>query len=97
MVKIVSRRNHDCATVALSGTFDFTARALFRNAYEQWLAAPDVRELVVDLREVSVSDSTVPGMLLVLRERARRSGKAVRVRTADPVVDAVLDSVRFSA
>src|SRR5689334_6587453 len=97
MVRIMSRKSHDCAIVALSGTFDFDARTLFRHACERWLAVPDVQELLIDLRGVSANDSTVPGMLLVLRERARRIGKEVRVRSADPVVDAVLVSVRFSA
>jgi anti-anti-sigma factor len=81
-MKITIERRPSAVVMALCGTFDFSAREAFNNAYEHWLAQPDVHEIRVDLHGVGALDASAPGMLLVLRERARDLGKRLSLANA---------------
>jgi anti-anti-sigma factor len=81
---VFSERRCAAAVLTLLGIVDFEARGAFRDAYEPWLAVPEIREIHVDLDGVQRLDASVPGMLLLLRERARAAGKRFIVSNAQP-------------
>jgi len=89
-MKITTLRWPGAAVLALSGTFDASTRADFRDACERWLDVPEVREIRVDLRDVRALDASVPGILLLARERARAAGKDLRVANARATVEEAL-------
>jgi anti-anti-sigma factor len=89
-MKITTERRQAAAVMALCGTFDFSARGAFKDAYEHWLAQPDIHEIRVDLHGVCALDASAPGMLLVLRERARDLGKRLSLANAHAAVKEAL-------
>jgi len=73
--------------IRISGRFDFEGHRAFRDAYEQ---AEGVRRFVVDLSATEYVDSAGLGMLLLLREHARRHGAGVVLSRASPAVERIL-------
>jgi anti-anti-sigma factor len=94
-MKITIGRDRAAAILALSGTFDFATHTEFKEAYERWLEAHDVSEIHIDLGGVSALDASAPGMLLVLRERARAAGKRITVANARPLMQEALALTSF--
>lgn len=57
------------AKIAMAGRFDFNSHRQFREAYQQVLDDPAVKEIEIDLGAVDYLDSSALGMLLLLREK----------------------------
>jgi len=83
------------SVIRLAGRFDFTAHRTFRDAYEPQLRDAQVRELEVDLGQVDYLDSSALGMLLILKEKAAASAKAVALANCRGTVRQVLDIANF--
>lgn len=62
------------ATLTIDGRFDFAAHGQFRKCTESALALPALRQIEVNLAQVSYLDSSALGMLLLLREKAANAG-----------------------
>ena len=83
------------AVVRLQGRFDFNTHREFREVTEAAVGAEGVREIQVDLGEVDYLDSSALGMLLMLRDRARNSNKAIALVNCRGSVRQVLDIANF--
>lgn len=65
--------------IKLSGRFDFSWFARFRELYEPLLNNPNVRTIHVNFAEVNYIDSSALGMLMLLKEKADPHGKKVHL------------------
>jgi anti-anti-sigma factor len=84
------------SVIRLAGRFDFNAHRTFRDAYEPQLLDGSVREVEIDLGQVDYLDSSALGMLLMLKEKAEASAKAVALVNCKGTVKQVLDIANFS-
>ncbi|MEI7968516.1 MAG: STAS domain-containing protein [Betaproteobacteria bacterium] len=85
----------DRATIRLNGRFDFNAHRHFREAYESQLGSGDVKQVEIDFGQVDYVDSSALGMLLMLKEKAQASSKAVVLLNCKGTVKQVLDIANF--
>ncbi|HNH36303.1 MAG TPA: STAS domain-containing protein [Rhodocyclaceae bacterium] len=83
------------AVIRLQGRFDFNAHREFREATEQALREAGAKELRVDLAEVEYLDSSALGMLLMLRDKAKATNRAVVLANCRGAVRQVLDIANF--
>lgn len=88
--------NGSQAVLALSGRFDFSAHRDFRSASKALVDNPAVRDIVIDFTQVDYMDSSALGMLLLLRQGAEDSGKAVTLRPGTGTVKKVLEIANFA-
>jgi HptB-dependent secretion and biofilm anti anti-sigma factor len=84
------------AEIRLLGRFDFNAHREFREAVDAVLADGEARDLAVDLGGVEYLDSSALGMLLMLRDKAKVTGKTITLTNCRGVVKQVLDIANFS-
>jgi HptB-dependent secretion and biofilm anti anti-sigma factor len=89
----VSNRDGKMVLV-LQGRFDFNSHREFREAVDQAINGA-TRDIQVDLAGVDYLDSSALGMLLMLRERAKGSGKEVELANARGSVKQVIDIANF--
>lgn len=82
------------AVIQLQGRFDFNAHREFREAVDSALAA-SAKEIQVDLGGVDYLDSSALGMLLMLRDKAKGSGREVSLAKCTGAVKQVLDIANF--
>lgn len=83
------------ARIQLSGRFDFNAHREFREAVDKALSSQGTTEVAVDLGNVAYLDSSALGMLLMLRDKAKTSGKSVFLTNAKGSVKQVLEIANF--
>jgi HptB-dependent secretion and biofilm anti anti-sigma factor len=83
------------AEIQLLGRFDFNAHREFREAIDVALADAAATELAVDMGGVEYLDSSALGMLLMLRDKAKVSGKPIALVNCRGVVKQVLDIANF--
>ena len=83
------------ARIQLSGRFAFNSHREFRDAVDRALSSPGTTEAAVDLGNVAYLDSSALGMLLMLRDKAKTSGKTVCLANAKGSVRQVLDIANF--
>jgi anti-anti-sigma factor len=95
-MKIQTSRTDACATLRLSGRFQFDSRRDFRSAYDQFIADAGVKVIVLDFTGVDYLDSSALGMLLLLREKAGAVGKEVELANTRGAVRQVLDVANFA-
>jgi anti-anti-sigma factor len=81
--------------IRLSGRFDFTTRGHFLNQVEAALADAQGDEIRVDLGQVDYIDSSGLGMLLMLRDKAKRYAKGVVLSGAQGMVKDVIVTAQF--
>lgn len=82
--------------IRLHGRFDFNSHREFRDAVDKLLHDPGVTSVTVDLSKVDYLDSSALGMLLMLRDRCRSSGKTVSLSQSQGAVKQVLEIANFS-
>lgn len=82
------------AVIQLQGRFDFNAHREFREAVDAALAGGS-GEIRVDLGGVDYLDSSALGMLLMLRDKAKGSGRDVVLTKCAGAVKQVLDIANF--
>ena len=83
------------AEIRLLGRFDFNAHREFREAVDAALADIAATQLSVDLGGVDYLDSSALGMLLMLRDKAKVTGKSIALTNCRGVVKQVLDIANF--
>jgi len=81
-------------TIALQGRFDFNSHREFREAVDRAIKET-ASEIHVDLSGVDYLDSSALGMLLVLRDKAKGTGKTVVLANARGAVRQVIDIANF--
>lgn len=83
------------AVLHLNGRFDFSIHKGFRDACEQALATPQIKEIEVNLSGVDYLDSSALGMLLLLKERSGKIGAQTRLSHCQASVRQILDIANF--
>ncbi len=83
------------AVLSLQGRFDFSQYSIFKEEQSQVLEKPDVDKIVLDFSQLQYLDSAALGVMLVLLDRAKESGKTVSIRGASGVVREILDVAHF--
>ena len=78
MPVIAAERDARRARLVLGGELDMTARLVAENALDELLSEP-VEQLVIDLGEVTLVDSTGMGLVLDVYDRARVEGFRLRL------------------
>ena len=81
--------------ILLSGRFDFNTHREFRSAVEPLVTDVGVAVVTIDFSGVEYLDSSALGMLLMLRDKAKTSGKTVCLANAKGSVRQVLDIANF--
>lgn len=84
-------------TIMLDSRFDFSCMNRFREQYEPALAHPEFKEIVVDFSAVEYLDSSAMGMLMLLREKAEKTGQTVRLDRVSGLALELLDIARFDS
>lgn len=80
--------------IVLLGRFDFNSHREFRDAVDRAINE-SASEIQVDLAGVDYLDSSALGMLLVLRDKAKGTGKTVVLANARGAVRQVIDIANF--
>lgn len=80
----------------LSGRFDYTTRNQFMAQVDGALAGSAGAELRVDMSGLEYIDSSALGMLLMLRDKAKKLDKTVALSGAQGHVRQVIDTAQFS-
>lgn len=83
------------AEIRLQGRFDFNAHREFREAVDTALADATAQAISVDMGGVEYLDSSALGMLLMLRDKAKVTGKSISLVNCRGVVKQVLDIANF--
>jgi anti-anti-sigma factor len=82
-------------TVVLHGLFNFAAHADIKPAVYPLLEQPDLKQICMDMTDVSYLDSSALGLLLVFKEMAGPKGKAISIRNPSTQVMKILKIVKF--
>jgi len=83
------------ALVRLSGRFDFNTRNQFLERVDEAINSVTAREIQVDLGQVDYIDSSALGMLLMLRDKAKKHEKTVALQNARGQVREVISTAQF--
>ncbi len=77
-------------TIKLTGELDSATCSELLERFEQAAAAPDFRELVIDLEEVSFIDSSGMRAIIALERRAKEGGLTLALMPPPPAVTELL-------
>jgi anti-anti-sigma factor len=94
-MQISVEKKGETARLILNGRFDFSSHREFRNACDEALQAPEIKEIEADFSRVDYLDSSALGMLLLLRERAHNANLTVALTNCTGLVQQVLDVANF--
>ena len=92
-LKVIQENN--LATLYLGGSFEFADHHVFQKSCLRLLKKPKINILEIDLSKINHIDSAALGMLLLLREHTRDSGKAIRLINPSTFVSQVFDLTNF--
>lgn len=81
--------------VRLTGRFDYTTRTQFMSAAEVFVVEAPAGEIRVDMGGLEYIDSSALGMLLMVRDRARKFDKTIALANAHGRVREVIDTAQF--
>lgn len=81
--------------VRLDGRFDFSSREQFMSQMDSAVAAASAPELRFDLGAVDYIDSSALGMLLVIRDKAKKFDKTITLANARGMVKQTLAAAQF--
>ena len=87
--------NGEQLVIRLSGRFDFTTRGQFLSQVEDAVANAQGEDIRVDLGQVEYIDSSGLGMLLMLRDKAKRYAKGVVLGGAHDMVKDIIMTAQF--
>jgi anti-anti-sigma factor len=79
----------------MGGHFSFVTHHEFTSTYLQLLSDSIINTVAVDLANVERLDSAALGMLLILRERIRESGKSLLLLRPSPIVASAFAITHF--
>lgn len=94
-MQITVEKNGTTARLAISGRFDFSSHREFRNACDEVLQIPEIKEIEADFKHVDYLDSSALGMLLLLREKAQSANLTVSLSNCTGIVQQVLEVANF--
>lgn len=94
-MQITVEKKGEAAKLTLNGRFDFSSHREFRNACDEALQTPDIKEIEADFGRVDYLDSSALGMLLLLREKAQNANLKVSLTNCTGLVQQVLDVANF--
>ncbi|GAO35158.1 anti-sigma-factor antagonist [Sulfuricella sp. T08] len=94
-MQITVEKNGEIGRLTLSGRFDFNTHREFRNACDETLQTPEIKEIEVNFSRVDYLDSSALGMLLLLREKAQSANLKVSLTNCTGLVQQVLDVANF--
>jgi HptB-dependent secretion and biofilm anti anti-sigma factor len=83
------------ALLRLSGRFDFTTRDQFLARADETVAGSKAAEIGIDLGQVNYIDSSALGMLLMLRDKAKKHDSTVALLNAHGQVREVIATAQF--
>ena len=63
--------------IILTGKFDFSVQDNFRQAIDDTLNIKTIKEIQVDMADVTFMDSSAIGLLLLLNQKAAAGGKSL--------------------
>lgn len=81
--------------IILSGQFDFNSHREFRNACETVISNEEVKEILIDFKQVTYLDSSALGMLLLLKEKVSAANKSLALVNCQNTVKQVLEIACF--
>lgn len=81
--------------IRLSGRFDYTTRSQFMAAAEDCVEQAPAGEIRVDMTGLEYIDSSALGMLLMMRDKARKLDKTIALANARGRVREVIDTAQF--
>jgi anti-anti-sigma factor len=85
----------DSGVIRLAGRFDYTTRVQFMRVAEDCVARAPAGEIRVDMGELEYIDSSALGMLLMMRDKARKLDKTIALVSACGRVREVIDTAQF--
>ena len=94
-MQISVEKKGSTARLTFNGRFDFSSHREFRNACDEAVQTPEIKEIEVDFRHVDYLDSSALGMLLLLREKAQNANLKVSLTNCTGLVQQVLDVANF--
>jgi anti-anti-sigma factor len=81
--------------VRLTGNFDYTMRNQFMAQMDEAMAHASAQELRIEMGALDYIDSSALGMLLMLRDRAKKQNMTVTLANAQGRIRQVLDTAQF--
>lgn len=81
--------------VRLTGNFDYTMRNQFMAQVDEAMAHASVQEIRIDMGGLDYIDSSALGMLLMLRDKAKKQNATVTLANAQGRIRQVLDTAQF--
>lgn len=81
--------------IRLAGRFDFATRNQFMSSVEKSVAQATATEISVDMGRVDYIDSSALGMLLMLRDIAKKHNKVVALQNAQGQVRATIATAQL--
>lgn len=94
-MSIATTLHDESSVIRLPTRFDFRVMQDFRAAVDGIIDQSPCSRIIVDFASTEYLDSAALGMLLVLRDRARGSGKCVVLAKARGAVKDVLQIANF--
>lgn len=79
----------------LSGRFDYTTRSQFVEQVVNAVEGNPASALTIDMSSLDYIDSSALGMLLMLRDKARRAGKTVVLSGVQGTIMQIIRTAQF--
>lgn len=72
--------------IILTGKFDFSVQDSFRKVIDETLNNENIKDITVDMANVTFMDSSAIGLLLLLNEKSMADGKSLTlINCHDPI------------
>lgn len=81
--------------VRLTGNFDYTTRNQFMEKMDEAMAQAPAGEIRIEMGGLGYIDSSALGMLLMLRDKAKKQNATVTLANAQGRIRQVLDTAQF--
>jgi anti-anti-sigma factor len=94
-MELESHHEGTTGTVVLHGLFNFASHADIKPIVYPLLEQADLKEICMDMTDVSYLDSSALGLLLVFKEMGGQKGKTISIRNPSPQVLKILKIVKF--
>ena len=83
-------------TMRLHGRFDYSTHAEFMQRAKHFVEGTEIAQLSLDLGQLEYIDSSALGMLLMMRDLAKRSDKSIALLNVKGYVRQVVGNAQFS-
>ena len=93
-MEIIKYEQQEVLHVSFRGKFTFAEHEAFREILEQ-LAAPSLRQIVIQVKDVGFIDSAGMGMLLLARDEAQKHKKQLIIAGANGQPKKMFDMANF--